>query len=121
FRRVLFRSFSGDVPQGQLAQLMRGDNARLVDGAAAAAQQARSFSGEGDQIAILISCIGRKLLMGQYIDDEVEMVSSVLGEHTPAIGFYSYGEISPHETSGKCSLHNQTMTITTLSEKKKTA
>ncbi len=32
------------------------------------------------------------------------------------LGFYSYGEISPHRISGVSQLHNQTMTITTISE-----
>jgi hypothetical protein len=32
------------------------------------------------------------------------------------VGFYSYGEISPDEGSGFCQLHNQTMTVTVLTE-----
>ncbi len=106
--------FAGDIPQGHVAYLMKGNRDDLVDGAADAAHSA--LIPERDQLAILVSCIGRKLLMGQRIGDEVEAVQGVMGASTPQIGFYSYGELSPHEETGICELHNQTMTITTLTE-----
>jgi len=68
------------------------------------------------QLAILISCVGRKLVVRQRLDEEVEAVRDVLGPSTCLAGFYSYGEISPFTPSAPCELHNQTMTITTLSE-----
>lgn len=106
-------TFAGDVPTGYLARLMRGNFDNLVDGAGKAAEAA----GTGKPcLAVLVSCIGRKLLMGQRIVEEVEIVSDVLGGKANLIGFYSYGEISPHGFTGKCELHNQTMTITTISE-----
>jgi len=114
-------TFAGDVNEGYIAQLMRGEMDRLVGGAETAAQNSLIQGGEGDQLAILVSCIGRKLLMGQHTEDEVEAVGAVLGDHTKLIGFYSYGEISPHAASGCCELHNQTMTITTFSEDRKCA
>ncbi len=109
-------TFAGDMPQGWTAQLMRGNFDRLSAGAADAARQARAGIGEGDSIAILVSCIGRRLLMGQRISDEIEAASAELGNRTLRLGFYSYGEISPHATSGICELHNQTMTVTTFHE-----
>jgi len=39
----------------------------------------------------------------------------VLSEGTQQIGFYSYGELSPI-ANGRCDLHNQTMTLTTITE-----
>ena len=63
-----------------------------------------------------MSCIGRRLLMGQRIIDEVEAAGAELGSKIPRLGFYSYGEISPHGAAGVCQLHNQTMTVTTLAE-----
>jgi len=65
---------------------------------------------------LLISCVGRKLVLKQRIEEEVEGVQDVLGQGTVLAGFYSYGEISPFNPAAKCELHNQTMTITTLSE-----
>ena len=70
----------------------------------------------GDQIAILVSCMGRRLVMGQYTADELEAASAEFGPGISRLGFYSYGEISPHPVSGVCELHNQTMTVTTLTE-----
>ena len=107
-------TFAGDVPQGYIAQLMRGHFDELVDGASRAGEQARQEG--GGHLALLVSCIGRKLLMGQRIEDEVEAVVTALGPHAKALGFYSYGEIAPHEFSGHCELHNQTMTVTTIGE-----
>ncbi len=111
-RRALI--FAGDVPAGCTAQLMHGDFDHLIDGAGIAARQA---VGDGSAaLAILVSCIGRKLLLGQRIAEEVEAVTAVLGAACTPIGFYSYGEISPHAFTGSCELHNQTMTITVIRE-----
>jgi hypothetical protein len=110
-------TFAGDVPQGFTAQLMRANFDRLIDGAGAAAKIAGEGSrGNGAKLAILISCVGRKMILGQRTADEVEAVHEILGQDVAQIGFYSYGEISPHVSTGSCELHNQTMTITLLSE-----
>jgi hypothetical protein len=113
-------TFAGDMPVGWRARFMRGNFDRLTEGAAEAARQAAATScdvvPDGRGVALLVSCIGRRLLMGQQTADEVEASSSVLGDRFRKIGFYSYGEIAPHHTSGICELHNQTMTITTLQE-----
>ncbi|MGB0671152.1 MAG: FIST C-terminal domain-containing protein, partial [Rhodospirillales bacterium] len=94
--------------QGAVAQLMRGHFDGLVDGAHQAAEAAAPTEGEGQVLALLVSCIGRKLMMGQHIVDEVEAAADALGERTVAAGFYSYGEIAPHGFTGRCELHNQT-------------
>jgi hypothetical protein len=112
-------TFAGDVPQGWTAQLMRGNFDHLAAGAADAARQARAGLSAGDddpQFSILVSCIGRRLLMGQRITDEAEAAGAELGPSTPRLGFYSYGEIAPHPKSGTCELHNQTMTVTAFAE-----
>lgn len=111
-------TFAGNMPEGWTAQLMRGNFDRLAAGAADAARQALGAISESrnDQVALLVSCIGRRLLMGQRIMDELEAAGVELGDSTHRIGFYSYGEISPHSASGVCQLHNQTMTVTTIAE-----
>jgi hypothetical protein len=112
-------TFAGDMPEGWSAQLMRGNFDRLVAGAADAARQACAGIREradSDAVAVLVSCIGRRLLMGQRTADEVEAAGAELGSRMPRLGFYSYGEISPHAASGVCELHNQTMTVTTIAE-----
>jgi hypothetical protein len=113
-------AFAGDIPQGSYARLMKANFDRLVDGAADAAQQCRPVKGIAGggkvELAILISCVGRKLILNQRVEEEVEAVRDVLGEGVALTGFYSYGEISPLTPSAKCELHNQTMTITTFGE-----
>ena len=111
-------TFAGDMPEGWVAQLMRGSFHRLTAGAATAARAAHppAMDLDGDELALLVSCIGRRLLLGQQTHDEVEAVGTELGQGVRRIGFYSYGEISPHAASGVCQLHNQTMTITTIRE-----
>lgn len=109
-------TFAGDMPEGAYVRLMKANFERLIDGAIGAAKISQTLSGTPTQLAILISCVGRKLVLKQRIEEEVEGVREVLGTETVLTGFYSYGEISPHTPSAKCELHNQTMTITTLSE-----
>jgi hypothetical protein len=108
--------FAGNVPVGFQARLMRGSHENLVQGAENAACAAGGGVDGRDRIAILISCVGRKLLMGQRSADETEVARERLNPHALQIGFYSYGEISPHSATGACELHNQTMTITTMAE-----
>lgn len=110
-------TFAGDVPQGSLARLMRANFDRLIDGASGAATITYEAMGRRPaQLALLISCVGRKLVLQQRTEEEVEAVREILGEQTAMTGFYSYGEISPLTPGARCDLHNQTMTITTLSE-----
>ncbi len=110
-------TFAGDIPNGCLAQLMRANFERLIDGASDAAQLAKSTGAENgsDVLAIAISCVGRRLILGERAEEEIEAALDVLPRGTKQIGFYSYGEISPY-ASGHCDLHNQTMTLTTLTE-----
>jgi hypothetical protein len=110
-------TFAGDVPEGAHAQLMRANFDRLVDGAAGAAMMTRESCPDqiGPVLAIAISCVGRRLVLGEATEEEIESTIDVLPEGTLQVGFYSYGEISPY-TTGHCDLHNQTMTLTTISE-----
>jgi len=113
-------TFAGDMPSGWTAQLMRGSFSRLCAGAAEATHHAAAelqLAAETQSAAILVSCIGRRLLMGQRIDEEIEAAIAELPDQCQLVGFYSYGEISPHDVSGRAQLHNQTMTVTLLSER----
>jgi len=111
-------TFAGDVPEGSKAQLMKANFDRLIDGASDAAKASYESLGgpESPDFAVLISCVGRKLVLKQRTEEEVEGVRSVLGESTVLTGFYSYGEMCPAAPNADCELHNQTMTITTFRE-----
>jgi hypothetical protein len=111
-------TFAGDMPQGVIAQLMKANFERLIDGAGKAASMSlTSLSGAKPDLAILISCVGRKLVLKERTVEEVEAVALMVGDQAALAGFYSYGEICPTAASDKqCQLHNQTMTITTFRE-----
>jgi hypothetical protein len=108
---------AGSVEQGVLMRLMHANTDALVDGAEQAGRAA--FAGQNQdapRLALLVTCIGRKLVMGDRTEDEIEAVAATGGPHTLLTGFYSFGEISPGLPTVGCQLHNQTMAITALSE-----
>jgi hypothetical protein len=110
-------TFAGDIPQGGTAQLMKTNVDDLVDGATAAAEASLTgLGGRRPELALLVSCVGRKLVMKQRVEEEVEAIRDIFGADTKITGFYSYGELSPFRQGGECRLHNQTMTITALAE-----
>ena len=110
-------TFAGDLPEGSTISLTTSNFSSLVEGASYAAGMidTEKFDTIPSKVSIAISCVGRKLVMKQRTEDELEAVKETLGEDTQQIGFYSYGEISP-ANFGKCDLHNQTMTLTVLGE-----
>ena len=112
-------TFAGDIPEGWSARLMRGALDNLTDGAIEAADHARrsaALSGLEPGLCLFVSCVGRRLAMGQRTEDELDAVRASIGTATPVTGFYSYGEIAPHNRSGVCGFHNQTVTLTLLAE-----
>jgi len=110
-------TFAGDIPEGSYVRLMKANIDRLIDGAVSAAHTSvEPLNKQNPELAILISCVGRKLVLKQLIEEEVEGVKNVVGNDAAITGFYSYGEISPFSKDAKCELHNQTMTITTFKE-----
>jgi hypothetical protein len=110
-------TFAGDIPEGYFAQLMSANFDRLVQGAGNAAQSAALTGvGEADEmLCIAVSCVGRRLVLGEHCEEETEATLGMLPPRTRQVGFYSYGEISPY-AKGRCDLHNQTMTLTTIGE-----
>lgn len=110
-------TFAGNMPQGTIAQMMKHNADRLIGGAEQAAENCmNNKNNEEPELAILISCVGRRIVLGQNVDEEIEVIRDQFGDNTIITGFYSYGEIAPFNNLSKCELHNQTMTITTLSE-----
>ncbi|PHR97414.1 MAG: histidine kinase [Leeuwenhoekiella sp.] len=107
---------AGDVPEQALVQLMMTNTDSLAMASETAALRALEGRTAPPQLALLISCIGRKLVLNQRVEEEVEEVREVLGEDVIISGMYSYGEIAPFYGERSCKLHNQTMTITLISE-----
>ena len=109
-------TFAGDVPQGRYVRLMKSTIDKLIWGAENAGEMASSPTVQ-PEMALLVSCVGRRLVLNQRVEEEVEAVLTELENPPGAIGFYPYGEIGPGGVSHGCELHNQTMTLTTFAER----
>jgi hypothetical protein len=108
--------FAGDVPEGFTARLMKPNIELLIEGAGHAAEIAKHSNGK-TALGLVVSCVGRKIVMSQLVDEELEAVAEELGDDVVLTGFYSYGEIAPFENNlQNCQLHNQTMTLTVIYE-----
>lgn len=108
--------FAGNVPEGYSARLMKPDVDKLIEGAGQAAGIAK-LDNQKTALGLVVSCVGRKIVMSQLVDEELEAVADELGENVQMTGFYSYGEIAPFENDIRnCQLHNQTMTLTVIYE-----
>jgi hypothetical protein len=109
-------TFAGDVPEGYICKLMRTNLDALIDNAGMAAEAAKSNAQAEDGLCLVVSCVGRRLVMGQLTEEELDAVQNKLGDNTTITGFYSYGELAPFSEVLQCQLHNQTMTLTTVYE-----
>jgi hypothetical protein len=109
-------TFAGNIPEGSSVRLMKGNIDKLIDAAAIAASRTNTKPSSQNQLALLVSCVGRRIVLGDRVQEELDVVKDIFGNKTMLCGFYSYGEISPNLDNVACELHNQTMTITTLYE-----
>jgi hypothetical protein len=109
-------TFAGNIPEGSKICMMKGNFDKLIDASFQAALQIKEANQQLPQLALLVSCVGRKIVLDNRIEEEIEAVKEVFGQDLLVCGFYSYGEISPTLDNVACELHNQTMTITTLYE-----
>jgi hypothetical protein len=109
-------TFAGDVPQGSLCKLMRTNLDSLIESAGMAATEARPQRDAAAGLCLVVSCVGRRLVLGQLTEEELDVVQEKLGAQTTLAGFYSYGELAPFSDILQCRLHNQTMTLTTIYE-----
>lgn len=113
-------TFAGDMPEGYLAQLMHANFEHIITSAGQAGEDVLAMftkpaSQEKPTLTVAISCVGRRLLLGERTEEELEATLEHLPKGTTLIGFYSYGELSPSGV-GTCDLHNQTMTLTSFYE-----
>jgi hypothetical protein len=107
---------AGSVPEGAYMRLMHASTDALIEGAEEAGASAAAVDPSGPTLGLLISCVGRKLVMGDRVDEEIEAVSERLPPDCVMAGFYSYGEINPLSGGLSCMLHNQTMTVAVIAE-----
>jgi hypothetical protein len=115
-------TFAGNLPEGWMAQLMHAEPLDLITAAAEAAKGNALDALATTQASILISCIGRRLVLGNRSAEEVLTLKHALGGSPAIAGFYSYGEFAtPEQDGAKPRLYNQSMTVFSLTEAKKQA
>lgn len=109
--------FAGDVPEGSKVRFMKANFDNLIDAASSAAENSLvSVNQVNPKLALLISCVGRKIILNKRVEEEIEAVTDIFGDDVLISGFYSYGELSPLHQNAQCELHNQTMTVTIFNE-----
>lgn len=109
-------TFAGDIPVGYVAKLMKTNIEGLIDGSELAAKDIDQIN-KNTALGLVVSCVGRKLVMKGLTDEELEIIEDTVGTNVHLTGFYSYGELAPFSDKIKaCELHNQTMTFTTIYE-----
>jgi hypothetical protein len=109
-------TFAGNIPVGSSVRLMKGNFDKLIDASYNAAALIHKKQCKNPELALLVSCVGRKIVLGNRIEEEIDVIKEVFDDKMLICGFYSYGEISPTLDNVSCELHNQTMTITTMYE-----
>jgi hypothetical protein len=112
-------TFAGNLPEGSKVRFMKANPDRLIHAASDAGEFASKQIKEKNlpvDLAILISCVGRKVVLSQRIEEEVEAAADHMGPATNVAGFFSYGEVAPNKNNRISYLHNQTMTVTTFAE-----
>ena len=109
-------TFAGNIPIGSMVRLMKGNIDKLIEASSEAAMKIVQQPDSNIRLALLVSCVGRRIVLGDRVEEELEVVKEIFGPQTILSGFYSYGEIAPTIEQVACELHNQTMTITTFAE-----
>jgi hypothetical protein len=66
-------------------------------------------------LCVAISCVGRRLVLGDRSVQETEAALEALPVGTAQVGFYSQGALAPR-ASGRCDLHNEMMALTVIGE-----
>lgn len=114
-------TFTGEVPEGLQIRLMMAGSENMVSGSEKAAQdtKTRIKKAKGDPaFVLLVSCASRKMVMGEFTEEEIDMVQTVLGQKDYTIsGYYAFGEIVSAQ-GGTCVLQNQTINLISFYEKK---
>lgn len=109
--------FAGNMPEGAHVRMMMGTIERLIDDTHSAAEQSLvGLEGAQPELAFIVSCNGRRHVLKQRVEEELEAVREVIGEPTVLTGFYSCGEIAPLGPGEPSELYNESLAVTTFAE-----
>ena len=109
--------FSGEFTTGDKVRLLRATTDRFIEGANKACRNLYSEIGNRENLVIAVSCVGRRSVLRDYIDDEIVTMKNIVSHHGTLCGFYSFGEISDR-TNNYSVFHNQTMNLIGIVENK---
>ncbi len=109
-------TFAGPIPQGRRVRLMQATRDSLVGAAESGPGALRLADSAGDTLALAVSCVGRRSVLGQRCPEELELAAATPPPGSVVTGFYSYGEFAPSGGFSACELHNQTLVLTLLGE-----
>lgn len=115
--------FQGNVIQGSLVRLMIGTKESCLTATKAAVDEAKKgltspiidFKKESmNNFVLVFDSVSRYILLRRDANKELEIIKETMGEKTPIIGLYTYGEQAPLRAvsyQGQTYFHNQTIAI----------
>lgn len=105
----------GEIPLGSEIRLMMGNKDSCLNSSEQAAKEViDNMRGKTPKLALIFNSISRQKILGKDAFKEIEIVKSALGEETPILGFYTYGEAAPLKALnyfGQTYFHNETIAI----------
>ena len=105
----------GEVPEGGEVHIMMSSKDSLIQAALDCALEIQeAFKGKTPQAVVIFESLARYKLLGQGAFKEILMIKEILGNTTPLLGMYSYGEFAPFHSPGplkKIHLQHQSIVL----------
>jgi hypothetical protein len=108
-------TLQGDISEGDLIRLMIGTKESCLEAARQAAEEVKkNLHNQKSDCLLVFDSVSRYILLGRQAHRELEIIHHILGQNTPLIGIYTYGEQAPLKAvdyQGKAYFHNQAVAI----------
>ncbi len=109
-------TFMSSIPLNATIQMTEISREDILEATKLSVEQAiKNYPGHSPAAAMLISCAARRMLLGTRAKEEYQIFTH-LSNHIPCCGFYSFGEVSPLQSSEQSQFHNQTFITLLLGE-----
>lgn len=108
---------ASDIPENSVVRVMNCTDEEILDGVDEVVDRLRNKTilPESNALSICVSCMGRKVVMGELTSEESRILYGRLGQGISQVGFYAFGEISTM-SHGAPHVHNQTITLILIRE-----
>ncbi|HEY3447979.1 MAG TPA: FIST N-terminal domain-containing protein [Myxococcales bacterium] len=110
----------GGIAEGLKVQVCVAEPDDLIREVYAIAERARTLDFE-PAAALIVSCAGRKWLLGERVDHEVRALRSAFPRGLPLVGFPSFAEFGPLKVGGRYTstfAHNMTYVLLLVGERR---